>query len=71
MDDLTKYYKNALLNNLCDEYKGYWRKANGNKSELIMIVMVCMDFPINCMLTIKGIVWTYKVTLVILCGVMG
>lgn len=45
MDDLTKYYKNALLNNLCDEYKGYWRKANGNKSELIKLAMTQQVIP--------------------------
>lgn len=37
MDRIQEYYKNALLDDLCDEYKGRWRSAKDNKLELLKL----------------------------------
>lgn len=39
MDELQRYYKESLLANLCNEYKGYWQKAHGDKEKLMRLVL--------------------------------
>lgn len=45
MDDLFKYYKNALTNGLCQEYKGYWQSAHGDKKKLVDLVLQQQALP--------------------------
>lgn len=45
MESLFKYYKNALTNGLCNEYKGYWRSANGDKERLFCLAMRQQSIP--------------------------
>lgn len=45
MDDLNKYYKNALLGNLCGEYRGYWQSAHNDKLKLITLAMSQQSIP--------------------------
>ena len=45
MDDLNKYYKNSLLNNLCSEYRGYWQSAHNDKRKLITLAMSQQAIP--------------------------
>lgn len=40
MDELQRYYKESLLANLCDEYKGYWQKTHGDKEKLMRLVLM-------------------------------
>lgn len=39
MKDLFNYYKNALSNGLCDEYKNRWRACGNDKDKLIKLVL--------------------------------
>lgn len=45
MDELTKYYKESLLNNLCAEYKGYWQSASHDKKRLVDLVLAQQSLP--------------------------
>lgn len=45
MDALNIYYKNALLDDLCDEYKGRWRSAKDNKLELLKLSLCQQSLP--------------------------
>lgn len=45
MDELTKYYKESLLNNLCAEYKGYWQSASRDKKRLVDLVLAQQSLP--------------------------
>ena len=38
MDDMNRYYKEALLDNLCTEYKGYWQSSRNDKEKLVRLV---------------------------------
>lgn len=44
-EDLTNYYKNALLSGLCTEYKGYWQSAHGDKKKLVDLVLQQQSLP--------------------------
>jgi hypothetical protein len=44
-DEMFKFYKNALSNNLCDEYKNLWRSANDNKSKLVQLSLIQQSIP--------------------------
>lgn len=39
MDELDRYYKASLLDDLCTEYKGKWQRARGDKEALVRLVM--------------------------------
>lgn len=43
--DLFNYYKHALSNGLCSEYKGRWRACHDNKEQLIKLVMAQQSLP--------------------------
>lgn len=45
MDALGYYYKNALLANLCGEYKGRWRAASHDKESLFCLAVSQQSFP--------------------------
>lgn len=45
MDDLFNYYKNALIDGLCQEYKGYWQSAHGDKKKLVDLVLQQQSIP--------------------------
>lgn len=45
MDDLNKYYKNALLGNLCGEYRGYWQSAHNDKEKLVRLALQQQCLP--------------------------
>lgn len=40
MDELQRYYKESLLANLCDKYKGYWQKTHNDKEKLMRLVLM-------------------------------
>jgi hypothetical protein len=39
MDELDRYYKASLLDDLCTEYKGKWQRARGDKEALVRLAM--------------------------------
>lgn len=45
MDALGYYYKNALLANLCGEYKGRWAACHGDKESLLRLAVSQQAFP--------------------------
>lgn len=45
MNVVQNYYKNALLDDLCSEYKGLWQRANGNKLELLKLSLCQQSIP--------------------------
>lgn len=52
--DMFMFYKNALTNGLCEEYKNYWRGANGNKSRLVELAMIQQAIPFFATYCYKG-----------------
>ena len=45
MDALDTYYKNALLADLCTEYKGRWRAAHNDKERLLCLSLCQQSIP--------------------------
>lgn len=45
MDKMQEYYKNAILANLCNEYKSDWRDAMQSKEALFNLAMVQQSIP--------------------------
>lgn len=45
MNDLDRYYKEALLDGLCGEYKGRWASCHGDKEKLVRLVMAQQSLP--------------------------
>lgn len=45
MDRMQEYYKNALLQNLCTEYKGRWKAAFNNKEALFRMALAQQSLP--------------------------
>jgi len=45
MDKIQEYYKNALLADLCQDYKGRWQKASRSKEELLKLAMCQQSIP--------------------------
>lgn len=45
MDDMNRYYKEALLDNLCAEYKGYWQASRNDKERLVRLVAQQQSLP--------------------------
>lgn len=45
MQDLFNYYKNSLADGLCDEYKGYWRRAGNDKERLVRLALSQQAIP--------------------------
>ena len=43
--DLFNYYKNALTNGLCNEYKDRWRACGTSKDALVKLVMEQQSIP--------------------------
>ena len=43
--DLFNYYKHALSNGLCSEYKGRWRACHDDKEQLVKLVMAQQSLP--------------------------
>lgn len=43
--DLFNYYKHALSNGLCSEYKGRWKACHDNKEQLVKLVMAQQSLP--------------------------
>ena len=43
--ELFKYYKAALVNGLCGEYKGYWQASGDDKLKLITLAMSQQAIP--------------------------
>ena len=54
MDALNIYYKNALLDDLCDEYRGRWRSAKDNKLELLKLSLCQQSIPHVCTYAYQG-----------------
>lgn len=45
MNAIQEYYKNALLDNLCAEYKGYWAATHGDKEKLLKLSLQQQAIP--------------------------
>ena len=45
MDVLTRYYKESLLDNLCQEYKGLWQSAHDDKEKLMKLCLRQQAIP--------------------------
>ena len=45
MDALNYYYKNALLADLCSDYKGRWASCHGDKEKLFRLAVSQQAFP--------------------------
>lgn len=45
MDELFKYYRESLVDGLCDEYKGYWQAASHDKDKLVRLAMSQQAIP--------------------------
>lgn len=45
MEELQRYYKESLLNNLCKDYKGYWQSAHGDKKKLVDLALMQQSLP--------------------------
>ena len=45
MDRLQEYYKNALLADLCQDYKGRWASCHGDKEKLIKLSLCQQSIP--------------------------
>lgn len=45
MDRLNEYYKNALMGNLCKEYKYEWQRAMTDKESLVRLAMAQQAIP--------------------------
>lgn len=45
MDKMQEYYKNALLANLCTEYKAEWRNAMSDKKALFDMAVIQQSIP--------------------------
>jgi hypothetical protein len=43
--EMFGFYKNALMNDLCDEYKGLWRNASDDKNKLVQLAMRQQSCP--------------------------
>ena len=43
--ELFKYYKAALVNGLCSDWKGYWQAAGDDKLKLITLAMAQQSIP--------------------------
>lgn len=43
--EMFSFYKEALLNNLCDEYKGYWKSAGEDKEKLVSLCLAQQSIP--------------------------
>lgn len=43
--EIFKYYKAALVNGLCNEYKGYWQASGDDKLKLITLAMSQQAIP--------------------------
>lgn len=43
--ELFKYYKSALVNGLCSDWKGYWQAAGDDKLKLITLAMSQQAIP--------------------------
>lgn len=43
--DLFNYYKNALSDGLCAEYKGRWAACHNDKEQLVRLVMAQQSLP--------------------------
>ena len=43
--ELFKYYKAALVNGLCSDWKGYWQAAGDDKLKLITLAMSQQAIP--------------------------
>ena len=54
MDRINEYYKNALLDNLCTEYKGYWAAAHGDKEKLLKLSLQQQALPHVCTYAYQG-----------------
>lgn len=54
MDRLFDYFRNALTNGLCNEYKGLWQKARNDKEQLARLGMMQQSFPHLATYAYKG-----------------
>lgn len=45
MDVIDNYYKNALLDGLCNDYKGYWQRTHGEKENLLKLSLSRQAIP--------------------------
>lgn len=45
MDDLQRYYKESLLNDLCSEYRNEWRKTWNDKQKLVNLALQQQSIP--------------------------
>lgn len=45
MDRLQKYYKESLMNNLCQEYKGMWQSAFHDRLSLVRLSLAQQSIP--------------------------
>lgn len=43
--ELFNFYKNALVDGLCDEYKSLWQAANNDKFKLVNLAMCQQSIP--------------------------
>lgn len=54
MNDMQNYYKNALLNGLCSDFKGMWQSAMKDNSKLFDLAMHQQSLPHMCTYAYKG-----------------
>ena len=45
MDALNRYYKESLLDGLCNEYRGYWQASKNDKEKLVKLAMKQQSIP--------------------------
>lgn len=43
--EMFNFYKNALTENLCHDYKGLWQAANGDKEKLVRLALQQQSIP--------------------------
>ena len=55
MDELLSYQKAALVNGLCNEWKGYWQAAGHDKLKLITLAMAQQSIPHVATYTYNGL----------------
>ena len=54
MNEMQNYYKHALLNGLCSDYKGRWQVAMKDKEKLFNLAMCQQSLPHMCTYAYKG-----------------
>lgn len=54
MDEMERYYRESLLDELCKEWKDLWRSAHGDKEKLMRMVLMQQSAPHFATFCYKG-----------------